>query len=62
MMQAVFLAALYSAGHDEYVQTPIHAAPVSSNDILDIIDNVKSSVSPEERKRYDELRSFESIL
>ncbi|MBQ9074453.1 MAG: AAA family ATPase [Mogibacterium sp.] len=39
-----------------------NAAPVSSDDILNIISKVKSSVSEEERKRYEELRSFESIL
>jgi transitional endoplasmic reticulum ATPase len=39
-----------------------NAAPVSSEDILNIISKVKSSVSEEERKRYEELRSFESIL
>ena len=36
--------------------------PMKDEDILDIISKVKSSVSEEERKRYDELKSFESIL
>lgn len=38
------------------------ASPIGNDDILGIISKVKSSVSIEERKRYDELKSFESIL
>ena len=35
---------------------------ISTQDVLSIISRVKSSVSEEERKRYEALKSFESIL
>ncbi|MBQ6389268.1 MAG: AAA family ATPase [Mogibacterium sp.] len=38
------------------------AAPVSTKDMLDILSKVKSSVSEEDRKKYEEMREFESIL
>ena len=61
------IVAIANKAKEIYVKRQIiegeeNASPVSSNDILDIIAKVKSSVSPEERKRYEELRSFESIL
>ena len=39
-----------------------HDAIFSTQDVLSIISRVKSSVSEEERKRYEALKSFESIL
>ena len=36
--------------------------PVSEADIMNIISKVKSSVSEEERARYESLKSYESIL
>ena len=38
------------------------AAPISDADLLGVIEKVKSSVSPEERERYESLRSLESVL
>ena len=45
-----------------YMSDDAKAQPVSTNDILDIISKVKSSVSEAERKRYEDLKSFESVL
>ncbi len=38
------------------------AAPVSEEDIMSIISKVKSSVSEEERRRYETMKQYESIL
>lgn len=38
------------------------AEPVSTDDILGIISKVKSSVSEEDRKKYEAMKSLESVL
>ena len=62
------IVAIANKAKEIYVKRQIVAgddaevAPVSSEDILGIIAKVKSSVSAEDRKRYNELKAFESIL
>lgn len=61
------IVAIANKAKEIYVKRQIvkgedNAEEVSTEDILAIIDKVKSSVSPEERKRYESLKSFESIL
>ena len=38
------------------------AQPVNTGDILGIISKVKSSVSEEDRKKYEAMKSLESVL
>ena len=38
------------------------AQPVNTDDILDIISKVKSSVSEEDRRKYEAMKSLESVL
>ena len=61
------IVAIANKAKEIYVKRQIlkgedNAEKISTEDILAIIDKVKSSVSPEERKRYESLKSFESIL
>ena len=61
------IVAIANKAKETYVKRQIvsgedAAKMINTKDILDIISKVKSSVSPEERKRYDALKSFESIL
>lgn len=61
------IVAIANKAKETYVKRQIvsgedAAEMINTKDILDIISKVKSSVSPEERKRYDALKSFESIL
>lgn len=61
------IVAIANKAKETYVKRQIvkgedNAEKISTEDILAIIDKVKSSVSPEERKRYESLKSFESIL
>ena len=61
------IVAIANKAKEIYVKRQIvkgeeNAEKISTEDILSIISKVKSSVSPEERKRYESLKSFESIL
>ena len=62
------IVAIANKAKETYVKRQIiagddaKAQPVSTSDILDIISKVKSSVSEAERKRYEDLKSFESVL
>ena len=61
------IVAIANKAKEIYVKRQIvkgeeEAEKISSKDVLDIISKVKSSVSPEDRKRYEELKSFESLL
>ena len=61
------IVAIANKAKEIYVKRQIvsgegNAAPISDADLLGIIDKVKSSVSEEERNRYEALRQYESIL
>ena len=61
------IVAIANKAKEIYVKRQIvkgegNAEKISTEDILGIISKVKSSVSPEERQRYESLKSFESIL
>ena len=61
------IVAVANKAKENYVKRQIvsgedNAAPVSDADIIGIIDKVKSSVSEDERRRYEAMRSYESIL
>lgn len=61
------IVAIANKAKEVYVKRQIvngeeNAEKISDKDILEIISRVKSSVSPEERKRYEALKSFESVL
>ena len=46
----------------QIIQGEVAAQKISTADVLDIISRVKSSVSEEERRRYEAMKSFESVL
>ena len=61
------IVAIANKAKEVYVKRQIvkgdeNADLISTQDVLSIISRVKSSVSEEERKRYEALKSFESIL
>ena len=62
------IVAIANKAKEMYVKRQImagdggEAKPISTEDILSIISRVKSSVSEDERRRYEEMRSFESVL
>jgi SpoVK/Ycf46/Vps4 family AAA+-type ATPase len=46
----------------QIIQGEDAAQKISTEDVLDIISRVKSSVSEEERRRYEAMKTFESVL
>ena len=46
----------------QIIQGEDAAQKISTADVLDIISRVKSSVSEEERRRYEAMKTFESVL
>jgi SpoVK/Ycf46/Vps4 family AAA+-type ATPase len=61
------IVAIANKAKEVYVKRQIvkgeeNAEIVSTDDLIEIISRVKSSVSEEERARYESLRSFESVL
>lgn len=62
------IVAIANKAKETYVKRQIIAGdgadvkPVNTDDILGIISKVKSSVSEEDRKKYEAMKSFESVL